>query len=804
MQRVVIALLLACDGLFAGSLPPLICASGGAVAAIDLRVVSPSPLNANPLPFRTINRIEEGDVIRYKPLLRPREERKGDVTLVLVPADKKAAGKDLLIFDPRPAAKPAQWKAPWRVSLAAFVYGPSGLNVKKVEAFLDKDDELVGELADYAEKTAKAEALIAALSSPDNSRQTVNAALAGFSSQFGFSAQVSKTDPTNQQAMTMFRALNPSVAAYDPLAGQGAQPVGQTAGLATMVAEMFFGSPVGLAAGGTAMLLNLGALAFPRSEFRSAFSQAMPDDGVGLCGKAGAAAVHTRVAYLWAVRVPDSGPPRMSVGKANSLPVGVKSPLPLSASESDWKYLDRARNWVLQPDTGKAIPVKVQVLANTKSIELDLAKSVKPGRYSLKANWDWDQFDIKDFFEARPLADFASARPTPATQDRLMANTGKVLLTLQNADFEFVTKVEIKKLNDEFAAATPVPFVLPKGLREGVQDHLDVQVATDGVDAGKYDLLVSQVDGKPRNIALNVLPQLPSIENLPIRVNQDVSPVEFTLKGARLGLLQRLEIPRASVTLGTGSLDGTERNVTIRLDPGIAVGDALNARVFVADRAEPVTLTSALRVLGPRPALTDLTVSQLPAQSVQLGNGELPGGAVLAAMIHVAHFPDDGALRLQCEPPGSSAAIVLHPGQKAGTPRLQQLTPDQLFLTFDTGAWFNGCVLDATVTGSAGDSSPRRVARIVDTPTIEQFDLSYDGTGDYNATLVGSNLQTIGKAGWAADQETEVSQLPQPLSNDGHRQKLQIHITAPPAPDAVLYLSLRGDPQGRPTTLRAN
>jgi hypothetical protein len=169
MQRVAFALLAACPALAAASLPPLICASGGAVATIDLRVASASPRNPNPLPLRTINQIEAGDTIHYRPLLRPREERKGDVTLVLLPADKKKAGKSLQVFDPRPAEKPQQWTAPWRVSLVAFVYGPSGLNVKKVEAFLDRDDDLVGQLADYAEKTAKTEALISALSSSDNS-----------------------------------------------------------------------------------------------------------------------------------------------------------------------------------------------------------------------------------------------------------------------------------------------------------------------------------------------------------------------------------------------------------------------------------------------------------------------------------------------------------------------------------------------------------------------------------------------------------------------------------------------------------
>jgi hypothetical protein len=78
---------------------------------------------------------------------------------------------------------------------------------------------------------------------------------------------------------------------------------------------------------------------------------------------------------------------------------------------------------------------------------------------------------------------------------------------------------------------------------------------------------------------------------------------------------------------------------------------------------------------------------------------------------------------------------------------LEQLTPDQLFLTFDTSVWSDGCMVDATITGGDGDSAPSRMARIVDVPTIEQFSLTDDGSGHYSATLVGLNLETIGKAG---------------------------------------------------------
>lgn len=779
-----------------------------------------------------MNLIEEGDIIRYKPVLRKHEERKGDVTLVLIPANKKAARENIKVFDPLPAAQAQEWTVPWRTSLVAFVYGPTGLNVRKVEAFLASDDDLVGELADYADKTAKTEALIAALTTPDNSTAAVNAALQGFSSKFGTNLQFAKDASLNQQATVAFGALNPGVAAFDPLAAQAAQPVGQTAGLATLVAEMFFGSPVGLAAGGTAMLLDLGQLAFPRSEFHSAFSQAMPEDALGLCGKVGASAPHTRLAYIWASRVPNAAQPRLTVGKIDSLPATVKSPLPLTASEShapksppplvtsdpsgakpplpgtspedDWKYLDRARNWMLQPAQGKPVPVKVQVLANTKSVELELGKDVKPGAYSLTANWDWDPFQVAGTFDVRPLADFTSAKLTPAAQDHLVANTGKLPLTLQGADFEFVTKVEIKKLNDEFASASAIPFVLPKGVREGVQDHMDIQVDTGGMDTGAYKLMVSQVDGKSHDVGVKVLPAAPAIENLPVTMNQGVSSVSFDLKGTGLQWLQSLKLSRGTATLGAASADGTSRAAKFDLGPGMPTGASVSLQALVADRSEPLTFSEAVRVVSPRPVITDITTSQLPAQEVHLDNGELPGGLLLSAMLRVANLPPENGVRLECEH-AAAGAITLHPGQQTGGAKLEQLSVDQLFLTFDTGVWNNGCGMQATIISSVGDSAPRRIARVVELPAVDEFDLSTVAAtvGGISATLIGRNLETIEKAGWTPDQGTPVAALPQPLG-DGHQQKLQVYLVSPPAPNAALYVWLRGDSKARLTTVHAN
>ena len=816
------------QALFAASVPPLICASGSAIATVDLRVTSPSERHRDqPLPLRTMNLVEEGDIIRYRPVLRPREQRRGDVTLVLIPANKKAARENLKIFEPRDANQATQWTVPWRTALVAFVYGPSGLSVKKVQAFLTSDDELVGELADYADKTEKTEALIAALTTPGNSSAAVNAALQGFSSKFGAAPQLSRDAPLNQQAAVMFQTLNPGVAAIDPLAPQPGQGVGQTAGLAAMAAEMFFGSPVGLAAGGTAMLLDLGALAFPRSEFRSAFSQAMPDDALGLCGRTGASAAHTRLAYIWATRIPNAAEPRLAIGKENSLPPSVKSPLPLVATDEpapkapalaapdaiksplplaaaadDWKYLDRARDWMLQPASGKPVPVKVQVLANTKSIELDLGKDVKPGSYSLIANWDWDPLSIAGQLDVRPLADFASAKLSAASQDNFVTNSGKAVLTLQGSDFEFVTKVEIKKLNDEFASASAVPFVLPKGLRAGAQDHMDLQVDTGGMDTGSYQLMISQVDGKEHDVPVKVLPAFPTITNLPVTVNQGVSTVAVSLKGTGLQYLKNVKLSKGTATLGSASSDGTSRAATFQLPSGMAAGADVSLSATVADRSTPLNIDDAVSVVGPRPAITGVTVSQPPEQTVHLEKGELPGGLILSAMLHVKNLPSQSGVRLECED-GGAASITLHPGQRAGNAKLEQLTADELFLTFDTGVWSNGCSVQATVTSGVGDSSPRRIARVVDLPSVEQFNLvAAADSSDIDATLIGRNLETIEKTGWGPDQETAVAALPQPLG-DGRRQKLEVHLPQPPSPDAALYVWLRGDSKPRLTTVHA-
>jgi len=79
---------------------------------------------------------------------------------------------------------------------------------------------------------------------------------------------------------------------------------------------------------------------------------------------------------------------------------------------------------------------------------------------------------------------------------------------------------------------------------------------------------------------------------------------------------------------------------------------------------------------------------------------------------------------------------------------------------------------------------------------------SADG-GAASAVITGRNLEMIAQAGWAPDQGTPVTNLPQPVAG-GSQQQLDMKFTAPPTPDAVLYVWLRGELKPRPTTVRAN
>ena len=785
--------------------PPFVtCPAGAPIGAVDLQV----QVGDQHLPFRTINRLSEGDTLRYAPILRGKEKRPGEIALVLVPQKLRAGQEAVLVTEPKAADKPEEWQMTQTVSVAAFVYGPAGLNRKRVAQFLSRDEVLIAQLADYADKTAQAQQLVATLSNAESSSANVNAALSGFASQYGLAVQIDRNAPVAAQASTVFGAMNPQLTAYNPLASSTAQSVGQTASLATMAAGLFFGSPIGLAAGGTAMLLDLRAIAFPDTQFRASFAQPLANSasGVSLCGQQGALPPHTRVAYIWASRIPNIPAPAIHVGEAAFLPATQKTPLPVDVPETGWKYLDRVRDWALVSDQKKRTTVPVVRLGNQKTLELDLTKvKLPPGDYTLSGFWDWTPLEATGLVHILALSDFEKAHLDSASQDGLLAGTGNAPVRLTATDFEFTTKVELQKRNDEFAIPEAVRFLLPKGLRKGPQDHMDVQIATQNLAAGSYELLISQQDEKKHRVEFKILPNPPKIDNLPILVNQGAETQHFVLKGERLGLITKLEAAGALLSLNPPAPNQTERSLTVQLKSSPKPGTAVCVKAYLQDRVEPLMLTDALETTGPLPVIASSKLSRPTDVGVSIRFDEFPAGDTLNAMLDVKNLERKGVLRLACAE-GVGERASLHIGEKTQHWSLQQLSPDQLFLAFDSSALPAGCSLQAVIdNGRDGSSQPSTLAHLLRIPKIDSFRVSQNqaqnGVKEYQ--LTGQNLEMIQKLGWDENNGVDISGLPVPLPGAGLNQSLEINLPDPPTSEAALWIWLRGDKQARVATTKA-
>ena len=789
-------------------LPALTCPAGAPLGAIELTVKSPG--NAEALPLQEINRLSEGDSVLYAPVLRGAEKRQGEVALVLVPVKRAADSELLIVTNPARADRPHEWAISQSVTLAAFIYGPQGLNKKKVSSFLSQDDQLVAQLADYAEKTSQTEALLQTLADNAASSATMNAALSGFASQYGLAVQIDKTAPPAVQAQTLFSTMNPQLATYNPIASDSnAARLGQTASVAAAAATLFFGTPIGLAAGGTAMLLDLRSIAFPGTVFRSSFAQPAKT-GVHLCGQRGTMPPHTRVAYIWALRVPNTGSPKIRMGPANSLPLGQKTVVPVEASGADWKYLQRARKWALEDAKGHQTPLKVLKIGNEHDLEVELQNlSLQPGDYKLIGDWDWTPFQAEGVLHLRPLSDFKSAEVDTASQNSLLAHTGKVPIRLHGSDFEFTNKVELERVGDEFATPDAVRFLLPKGARLGPQESMDVQIDTAALNAGPYKLLITQPDGVSHAVKVEVLPPAPHLENLPILVNQGVSAQHYVLKGERLDLLAKLTAPNATLKLGQASAGGNERDVTVHLNESPAApGTTIPIEAELTDRVGKLTLADALQMTGPLPAIASSQLSIPVGLDVALRPNEFPAGYTLTAVLDVRNVDAKSELRLACaDDIGVHASLRI--GEQDAASSLQRLSSDQLFLSFDTSKFPAGCALEAALdNGRAGRSQPFTVAHLIRLPHIFSVTLTVvNGTaapvpaGLRSFEITGDNLEMIGQLSWDQNIGIDVSALPAAIPGQGQRQSLIVNLPDAPVAGAPLYVWLRGETGARLTTV---
>ncbi len=794
----------------ANAAAPLNCPAGLPLGDIKL-IVKADPARAS-LPLRSINRLEEGDTVFYTPIKLKLNPKGGKVALVVAPAPIKPGDpvpKELpkvSVLEAIDAEKPGQWKIPFRVGVAALAYGPEGLDPKRVKKFLTSDDDLIAQLADYAEKTAQTEALISAVTSgaPLNPTQ-VDAALNGMGTQSGIIG-VDRTLPMAQQLSIMLSQVNPSLASVDPVAPDLSVRTQAVASVATAVAGMFFGSPVGLAAGGTALAMNLRTMMFPGTEFRSSFAQvAAPNSGnLDLCGKREPPRPRTKIAYLWAVRIPNAKAPALTVAAIDHLPQGETGPLAISTEDPSWKFIDRAHNWkLLDLKTNKEFPVAVHSVAGQKSLTVDLGQSkADPGVYQLQADWDWDKMTVTGAVYVTPVNSLAGARITPESQDRIRESKGPTVVQAEGADFEFLQKVTFQKTGDPFHAPTAVPFSLPLGAGRGPQESISFELDTRPLAAGDYTVFLTETGGKTQGIPLKVLSPGPKIENAPLEVNLSRDWQPMTIKGENLDQLTKLESDDATFQLG--AVKGDEREVRVRLNAAAKEGQVTDLLAFAQDVSKPAILPGAVKVTAPAPKITSSQVSLPPQTSIPLKPGELPAGTFVSVSLSVENAGPETKVRLRCAK-STADSVTLRVGEKSDAGSVQALSKDELFLTFDPGGWQAGCQLNVTLdNGGAGKSQPFSLGRVIRVPHVDAFELTEEKQADnYVGKLTGTDLENIAQVGWSADHGIPVAGLPIPIGGDSRKQSLQIALPwPPPSPHAPLFIWFRGESEGRETKIR--
>ena len=202
----------------------------------------------------------------------------------------KEAKQDIHVLEALPAKDPQEWNVPARASVVGVVFGPHGLDVKKVSSMVIKNPDLIPELTEYAEQTAKVGALVEALTEyqqqPDPNRD-VNAALAGFGNQYNVAIpKIDAAASPNQQAAVLLQATMPSLQTFDPITSSTAGVAGAVGGFGGSSGDHVFWFAGGIGGRGRgAFLEHAHALVFPDTDFRSAFTQPFETTGLALCAK---------------------------------------------------------------------------------------------------------------------------------------------------------------------------------------------------------------------------------------------------------------------------------------------------------------------------------------------------------------------------------------------------------------------------------------------------------------------------------------------------------------------------------------
>lgn len=815
---------------------PQSCPAGKPVTTFNLLV---KPPQGEPLPVGEINLLLPGEKLEYVPagiLAKSREDAvdakskslksakasappkpKGPsrIAILLASATGSDAGR-IEVLEVKPASVPQEWTVPVRASVVGLVYGPDGLSEHKIDKLVKNNPELALKLTDYVDQTSKMEALVSVLSKYQQSApgtSNLQASLSEFSSQYGVAMpSVSSGESSDQQATQLLRALNPAFSG-DPL-GQSSVTA-QSTGLAASVATFFMGPQFGVIAGGTVLLHELHTMMFPRAEFRAAFATSVVASGMDLCAaKTAPSKQRTRVAYLWALPVPNVEAPSIRLSQTVHIPVNWKSTIEVTcATVSQLKSVPRVRDWHLVSSSRDVdVPVTVSVGPQSDFLALDLTHMKIPaGEYHLVAKWDWKPISVAGALDVMDFADYSTALLSPASRDELVTGAGPVTLELSGADFEFVNEVTLLHVAKAASLAARLPFSLPIGEEDGPQKSMSADLDTAHLAPGRYLLRLSQLNGKTRDIPVVIHPANPVLDGLPVRVNLGQPEQTISLRGTSLDHIEKIISSDAVWTLSTpigNSIGSQEREATIHLSPKAKKGALIDAKVFVDGIDKPMEISGVLRVAGPRPKILSARKSFASAAGIELSEKEIPARSEVSFAIQGEYFDSRSRLHLECESPDDTLQpLNLTPGERDGANSLDFAGGTTLFLSMNARAvGQSGCDLMATLTDSdSGTSDPYSLGTVVRLPRIDKFALTDEKIADsiYAGILTGEDLQIIAKTGWDAKTSEPVQEIPTPVPGDPQEQTLKIAMPwPPPSPHAVLYIWLIGETQARATTIR--
>jgi hypothetical protein len=183
---------------------------------------------------------------------------------------------------------------------------------------------------------------------------------------------------------------------------------------------------------------------------------------------------------------------------------------------------------------------------------------------------------------------------------------------------------------------------------------------------------------------------------------------------------------------------------------------------------------------------------------------ETPAGWVLT--VDRQHQSSLSQLDLRCEEGELRHGLTLSTGTPVSGATLSSAGPGALYLSVDPGAvGYPGCKLVATLIADPdGKSDPVVLGRVVRLPRLDRFTLTSEKAGDnrFAGSLEGQDLDVIEKVGWDGDQGLPVDAIPTPVAGQHPSQSLRIVLPWPaPSPHAPLYIWLRGEPQGRKTSV---